>query len=207
MAEKRHAETTGLIFKQGIIMKVPTLLINCAVVALFSFAGGFAAQTVFGGSASHAQGFTVLPADNSATAQQQQYQPPVKATPEAQAYRSNFSAITDPKNRKGIQTYINDGQPGQIFYGENGLIRLQMGTYDKPGERGMPLFGLSDNRGRLRLLFRLAGENESPVMVMKDTSGRDRVVFGLNPSTPQQEPFMRVYDNNLQAREILDVKQ
>ncbi|MEZ0261695.1 MAG: hypothetical protein ACAH80_11845 [Alphaproteobacteria bacterium] len=193
-------------------MKVPSLLVNCAIVALFSFAGGFAAQTMFGGSASHAQGFSVLPADNSPAAQQAQAQPPVRATPEAQAYRSNFSAITDGKNRKGIQTYINDGQPGQIFYGENGLIRLQMGTYDGgknnvTGERGMPLLGLSDNRGRLRLLFRLAGENESPVMVMKDTSGRDRVVFGLHPSQPTQEPFMRIYDNNLKSREILlDVK-
>ena len=188
-------------------MKVQSLLLNCAIVALFSFAGGFAAQTMFGGTASHAQGFTVLPADSAAVQQPAQYQPPVPATPETLGYRSNFSAITDPKNRKGIQTYINDGQPGQIFYGENGLIRLQMGTYDKPGERGMPLLGLSDNRGKVRLLFRLAGENESPVIVMKDNSGRDRVVFGLNPTSPQQEPFMTVYDNEKKAREILDVKK
>lgn len=192
-------------------MKAKSLLINCAIVALFSFAGGFTAQTIFGGSASHAQGFSVLPPDSAAT-QVPQYQPPVRATPEAQAYRSNFSAITDGKNRKGIQTYVNDGQPGQIFYGEDGLIRLQMGTYDGgknnvTGERGQPLLGLSDNRGRLRLLFRLAGPNESPVIVMKDTSGRDRVVFGLHPTNPQQEPFMSVYDNEKKMREILEVKK
>jgi hypothetical protein len=186
-------------------MKLPSAIINCAIVALFSFAGGFAAQAVFSGSPVQAQGFTVLPADSAPPIAPQPVQPATVASPEQLGYRANFSAVTDPKNRKGIQTYINDGQPGQIFYGENGLIRLQMGTYDKPGERGMPLIGLSDNRGKLKLLLRLAGEYESPVLVMKDNAGRDRIVLGLNPSNPMQDPFMTIYGNDMKAREVFNL--
>lgn len=185
-------------------MKLPSAVINCAIVALFSFAGGFTAQALFSGSPVQAQGFTVLPAESAPPIAPQPVQPTTVASPEQLGYRANFSAVTDPKNRKGIQTYINDGQPGQIFYGENGLIRLQMGTYDKPGERGMPLLGLSDNRGKLKLLLRLAGENESPVLVMKDNSGRDRIVLGLNPISSMQDPFMTVYDNQMKPHEIFN---
>ena len=63
--------------------------------------------------------------------------------------------------------------------GPDGRDRVQIATYTAPGEKGLPLVGLFDNRSRLRLLLRLAGTNESPVVVMKDSAGRDRLVMGL----------------------------
>jgi hypothetical protein len=81
-----------------------------------------------------------------------------------------------------------------FMYGEDGKQRLQFGIYTGAGERGLPLIGLSDNQGRLRMLFRLAGGNESPVIVMKDTSGQDRLVMGLDLNDGNQAPFLSIVD-------------
>jgi hypothetical protein len=170
------------------------------VMAAFSFAGGFAAQMVAGVPASLAQesatgsGVLAPPTKGSDT--------PVFASTITQR-PVNFHQVSDVKNGKGIQMYINDGQPGQIFYGNDGRIRLQLGTYGAEGERGLPLIGLSDNKGRLRLLLRLFGSNESPVLVMKDNTGRDRLVMGLAFSGPSQEPFIVVTDSKGASRDIL----
>lgn len=83
-----------------------------------------------------------------------------------------------------------------FFYGDDGKVRLQMGMYAGAGEKGLPLVGMSDNSGRLRMLFRLAGGNESPVIIMKDTSGRDRLVMGLDLAGAAQSPFLSVVDEN-----------
>lgn len=137
--------------------------VHFLVVAAFSFAGGFSAALLGGGA--------------PATAQQAS---------------SGFFALNDGKNLKGVNLYVHDGQPGQIFYGENGQMRVQIGTYSGTGERGQPLFALSDVRGHIRLLLRLAGPNESPVLVMKDKAGRDRLVMGLALSGEGQEPFLSI---------------
>ncbi len=162
-------------------MSIPRISLHVAVVALFAFAGGFAAQTLMGSSAARAQ-YEIQ--DQSTGAAITSVTPPAP----------NYLELRDGKNKKGITTYVMDGQPGQIFYGENGQMRLQMGTYSAKGERGLPLFGLSDTQGKLRLLFRLAGKNESPVIIMKDTNGRDRLVMGLDIDKPSQEPFLVVKD-------------
>lgn len=94
-----------------------------------------------------------------------------------------------------VQTYTADGQPAQAFYGEDGKMRIQLGTYNAAGERGLPLVGLSDNKGHLRMLLRLAGDNESPVLIMKDKTGRDRIVLGLALSDASEEPFLSVTDS------------
>jgi hypothetical protein len=146
------------------------------LVAAFAFAGGFAAQLVMGTATGHADGTW---------------------------QRANALMVADDKNKKGIETYIVDGQPGQMFYGEDGKIRLQLGTYTAPGERGMPLVGLSDTNDHLRLLLRIFGPNEVPVLIMKDNEGRDRLVMGLDLSNGDQEPFLRVTDKNGQTRDIL----
>jgi hypothetical protein len=143
------------------------------VLAAFSFTGGLIGQAVFAPKAADAQGQS-----------------------------DSYFALRDTKNAKGITTYVNDGQPGQIFYGENGQMRLQMGTYSAAGERGLPLLALSDNAGHIRLLFRLAGENESPVMIMKDKSGRDRLVMGLQLGGAEQEPFLSVTDASGKSQNI-----
>ncbi|MDE1153206.1 MAG: hypothetical protein PW788_11780 [Micavibrio sp.] len=145
------------------MMQHRRLFLQLAVLAVFSFAGGFAG-TLFSG--------------HRAEAQQQQ----------------NFFALSDTKNPKGVNMYVSDGQGGQVFYGENGQMRLQMGTYNGGGERGLPLMALSDTSGHIRLLFRLAGENESPVMIMKDKSGSDRLVMGLDLGGSKQEPFLSITD-------------
>jgi len=144
-------------------MTTRRLFLQLAVLAAFSFAGGFAGTF-----------FT----SHRAEAQQQQ----------------SFFGLSDGKNAKGVNMYVSDGQGGQVFYGENGQMRLQMGTYNGAGERGLPLMALSDTSGHIRMLFRLAGENESPVIVMKDKTGTDRLVMGLGLSDSKQEPFLSVTD-------------
>lgn len=134
------------------------------MVAAFAFAGGFAAQLLMGTATGHADG----------------------------VWQSVHGLmVSDEKNTKGIESYISDGQPGQIFYGEDGKMRLQMGTYPGAGERGMPLFSLNDNKGEIKMLLRIAGSSESPVIVMKDNSGRDRLVMGLSFDS-SQEPFLSI---------------
>ncbi|MEZ0262907.1 MAG: hypothetical protein ACAH80_18015 [Alphaproteobacteria bacterium] len=101
-----------------------------------------------------------------------------------------------------IQSWTTDGQPAQAFYGEDGKMRIQLGTYSAAGERGLPLVGLSDNKGHLRMLLRLAGTNESPVLIMKDKSGNDRLVMGLSLSDTSEEPFLSVTGADGQRKAI-----
>lgn len=147
-------------------MSIKKFAAQTAITAVFAFCGGFAAQLLL----------------NPGLAQAGDWQ--------------NFFQISDAKNTKGINSYISDGQPGQVFYGEDGKMRLQMGTYNGAGERGLPLMALSDNSGHIRLLFRLAGANESPVIVMKDKSGQDRLVMGLSMSNSSQDPFLSITDSS-----------
>ncbi len=95
----------------------------------------------------------------------------------------------DPRTPGAVlQLYAYDGQP-----------RLQLGTYSgaySKSEKGLPLIGLSDNRGGLRLLLRLAGRNESPVLVFKDKAKRDRLVIGLGLSDADEEPFIVHFDKD-----------
>jgi hypothetical protein len=102
-----------------------------------------------------------------------------------------------PDGRNGGQVYFADGSGAIIsLNGDDERQRIQIGTYNGAGEKGLPLIGLSDNRGALRLLLRLAGGNESPVMIFKDRQGRDRMVIGLGLNGPDEEPFIAYYDNN-----------
>lgn len=154
-------------------MNLKRNVFNFATVAVFAFVGGFAAQTFLA---------------------------PIAAR--AQEAAQSFFQVNDTKNTKGINLYVADGQPGAVFYGEDGQMRIQAGTYNGAGERGQPLVGLSDNKGHLRFLLRLAGSNNSPVLVMKDDKGRDRVVLGLALEKEEQEPFLTVTGNDGKAREV-----
>ena len=99
-------------------------------------------------------------------------------------------------------------QADQLWiYGQDGRQRLQMATYVNPGEQGLPLIGLSDNSGRLRLLFRLAGPDGSPVLVFKDRNGTDRMVMGLDYSGGDEAPFLRYTDGTGGFRSLLDQAQ
>ncbi len=143
-------------------MRIPRLAATLSIVALFSFAGGFAAQVLMGNHA-FASGL------------------------------SSFFAVHDDKNSKGWNVYVSDGQPGMIFYGENGQMRIQTGTYNSGGERGQPMFSLNDTKGEIKLLLRIAGPSESPVIVMKDNHGTDRLVMGLS-FDDKQSPFLNITD-------------
>lgn len=101
-----------------------------------------------------------------------------------------------------IQSWTTDGQPAQAFYGEDGKMRIQLGTYNAAGERGLPLVGLSDNNGHLRMLLRLAGTNESPVLIMKDKGGNDRIVMGLSLSDKSEDPFLSITDSSGQRKAV-----
>ena len=92
---------------------------------------------------------------------------------------------------------------GRIFQGDHIYLygpdrnpRLILGTYSQPGEKGLPSIGLSDNKGNLRLLFRLYGKNESPVLVFKDTHHRDRMVIGLGLQAGDEAPFIASIDES-----------
>ena len=89
-----------------------------------------------------------------------------------------------------------------FLFGPDGQPRIQMGTYSAAGENGLPLVGLGDNHGHIRMLFRLAGPNESPVIIMKDTSGTDRLVMGLDMAAPAQAPFLSVIDKDGQKHNL-----
>ncbi|HYD17876.1 MAG TPA: hypothetical protein VEF76_05315 [Patescibacteria group bacterium] len=156
-------------------MNIKTTAGLAMVTAAFSFLGGFAAEIAFRPTAAVAQGQS-----------------------------DSYFALRDTKNAKGITTYVNDGQPGQIFYGENGQMRLQMGTYNGADERGLPLIALSDTNGHIRLLFRLAGENESPVLIMKDKNGSDRIVMGLQLSGGQN-PFLHITNDDGSTKDVFGV--
>ncbi len=80
--------------------------------------------------------------------------------------------------------------------GPDGRQRILMGSYHAASEKGQPFIGLSDNRGDLRLLFRLAGSNESPVLVFKDKKHRDRMVIGMALSDRGEEPFIAFFDKS-----------
>ncbi|MBF0544675.1 MAG: hypothetical protein HQM08_09585 [Candidatus Riflebacteria bacterium] len=83
---------------------------------------------------------------------------------------------------------------GMSVSGDDSKQRLQLAVYEAPGEKGLPMVGLSDNHEHLRMLLRLAGNNESPVIVIKDKQGRDRLVMGLDLDSPQEEPFLATFD-------------
>lgn len=136
------------------------------VIAFFSFAGGFTAQMIFSSSPSIAASGLM-----------------------------DYLKLGDDFNSKGLELYVNQGSPAQNFYGADGKIRLQMGTYTAAGEKGLPLVSLNDNSGNIRMLLRLAGGNESPVLIMKDKNHRDRLIMGLGLSGAE-EPFLAIYDDN-----------
>lgn len=135
------------------------------LLALCAFAGGFTAQALF------------------------------SAAPSQAAQLMSYFKLGDTQNSKGLELYVHQGGPAQNFYGEDGKIRLQMGTYTAPGEKGLPLISLNDNSGNIRILMRLAGANEAPVLIFKDKNQRDRMVMGLSLSGTE-EPFLATYDSN-----------
>lgn len=132
---------------------------------LFAFAGGFTAQVM------------------------------LTSTPSQAASRMSYFLLGDDAMPKGLELYVNQGSPGQNFYAPDGKIRLQLGTYTAPGEKGLPIVSLNDNKGDIRMLLRLAGPNEAPVLIMKDKNHRDRMIMGLSLSG-DEEPFLATYDSS-----------
>lgn len=135
------------------------------LLALCAFAGGFSAQAL------------------------------LAANPAFAANVMSYFKLADAQNAKGLELYVHQGGPAQNFYGADGKIRLQLGTYTAPGEKGLPLISMNDNQGNIRMLLRLAGGNEAPVLIFKDKNHRDRMVMGLSLSGTE-EPFLVTYDSN-----------
>lgn len=79
-------------------------------------------------------------------------------------------------------------------FSADGKHKIQLGTYPRGGEAGQPLLGFTDDKGKLKLLFRLHGAKDSPVIVLKDDSGRDRMVIGLQ-GDGEQAPFIQCLDS------------
>ena len=116
---------------------------------------------------------------------------------ESQVIRADRLLVVDNNGQtQGDLTSIADGGGMLNIYGHDGVMRLQLAVYSASGEQGLPMIGLSDNEGNLRLLFRLAGSNESPVLVFKDKEHRDRIVMGLALDDPNEEPFLATIDKD-----------
>lgn len=100
-----------------------------------------------------------------------------------------------PDGRDGGQVYFADGSGAILsLNAHDDKQRVQIGTYNSSGEKGLPFIGLWDNAGALRMLLRLAGGNESPVLIFKDRQGNDRMVMGLGLNDAGQEPFITYTD-------------
>lgn len=124
--------------------------------------------------------------------------------------RTNFFRIADAYNRKGIETYVDKGSPGQVFYDMDDGMRLQMGLYPPspqhpPKEIDLPLMALSDQGGEIRLLYRLdgLGTNNAPLIIMKDSKGHNRLIMGLGLAEEQEEPFLAIYDSAGRQKDII----
>ncbi len=105
----------------------------------------------------------------------------------------------DHSGRLRLDVGVSNDQPIEDLYGEDGKLRLQIGTYTgevSSSERGLPVIAFSDNQGRLKMLLRIAGQNQSPVLVMKDNHENDRIVLGLSLNNPGEEPFLATFDKN-----------
>jgi hypothetical protein len=159
-------------------MKIFNHSLKFLIVVLASFLGGMVSQTLFNAKCASAQGQQTLSTE-----------------------RLYF---VGPDGRDGGQVYFSNGS-GAIMSlnAENGKQRIQIGTYNEQGEKGLPFIGLWDNAGALRLLFRLAGSNESPVLIFKDRQGSDRIVMGLGLTDAGQEPFIAYTDQHGNKKTLL----
>lgn len=149
-------------------------LFHSLLVCVFAFLGGLVSERFLHPSESHAS--AEIEALNAQV-------------------NNMVQVIYDKDGKRRIDLDASRGSPLQDFYGDNGNLRLQLGTYSNPAEAGLPLVGWSDTRGHLRMLMRLsAGANQSPVLVMKDSKGNDRVVFGTSSNDEGEEPFLAYFD-------------
>lgn len=192
-----------------------TFFAHICATCLFAFIGGFSAQMVLETKSAQATEAAATseaaeapaadaPATDAAAA-------PAENTEKA-TYMigdSNSLSIMTWKNQDRVmQTFFDEhgqsrmdlgilqNQPVQNFYGDKGQLRLQLGTYPGEGEKGMPMMGFSDNDGKLKMLFRLAGTNQSPVIIMKDNQQRDRLIMGLGLNDGTQEPFLVTFNKD-----------
>lgn len=146
-------------------------------ILLMSFIGGFVSQMIF------------IPYSLNAS---------------SQVVNADRLLILDPSGQvKGDWVAPNENGAMLMIYGYDGKMRMQLATYSESGERGLPMIGLSDNSGNLRMLFRLAGTNESPVMIFKDKQHRDRIVFGLDLNDKNEEPFLAAFDKDGNKKMLL----
>lgn len=150
-------------------MNKRTFLTHFCAICLCSFLGGFVAQVTVNSSSVHA---AAPSADERAT-----------------------QTFVDAQARKRMELGISNDQPVQNFYGDDGQVRLRIGTYPGSTERGQPMTAFWDTNGNLKMLFRVAGPNQSPVIVMKDNQHHDRIVMGLALSDGKQEPFLATFDS------------
>lgn len=154
-------------------------IMHTLLICVFAFLGGFVSDQFFATRSSHAELVPDLLASE-----------PINI---GETYKDN-------KKRKRISLGATaEGPPIQEFYGEDGTVRLQLGTYKGyegvTPDSGLPLLSLMDNEGKLRLLLRVTqGKNKSPVLVMKDSKGADRIIMGMAINAEGEEPFLAWFD-------------
>lgn len=167
-------------------------VLELAVICLFAFLGGFVSDLVFKPTPSHAESQDVSFANLVGQNRRLSIDAFVKGNEVTEQF---YDAAGNARLNFGLRM----GQPVENFIGEDGQVRLQLAIYPgnvDPNEQGLPFIGFSDNKGALKMLFRLAGRNGSPVIVMKDNQHRDRIVMGLALNDANEEPFLAIFDKN-----------
>jgi hypothetical protein len=130
------------------------------LVLLSGFAGGFISNCMF----AHAQGYEQVVSAKS------------------------FQLVNNAGKVIGFWTTCGADAPCLNFYDANNNVRLQLGLYGAPSEKGLPFVGLFDEKYQIKELLRLYGQAQAPVLVMKNND-QDRVIMGLNLQD-SEEPFL-----------------
>lgn len=111
-----------------------------------------------------------------------------------------FELVDNNGRVSGLWTSCGAGSPCINFMDENGILRLQLGLYNSPGEAGLPFITLNNERGEVKALVRLFGGQAAPVVILKN-KGQDRLVMGLDLQTSEQ-PFLATINGAGQKKMI-----
>jgi hypothetical protein len=103
-------------------------------------------------------------------------------------------AVFSDAGGRPSQVFSATPEPVESMIGPEGGPRLEMGLEQESVAGETPFLKFSNNRGELRVVYRLKGTEDEPLIVMKDRRGRDRIVIGLDERDAGEEPFLALLD-------------
>jgi hypothetical protein len=109
--------------------------------------------------------------------------------------------LTDAAGRTYALLARGDGQSSHLtFFNQNAKPLLELGL----DAAGLPeLDFLSAKNGPApRLSLKLVGANQSAALVFRDGKGRTRMLMGLDPNSPDEDPFLAYYDKTMAKKTV-----